>query len=278
MVSSISSNASDSIQLIMAQMYQKLNAADTDGTAGLSKDELSSIDTSGDKGGSAFLQSLSSQFDSLDADGNGQLSASEIASAKPPCGPMGPPPGMTISGCCSTDSTSSTASTSAASSTNSVDSTSTVSSIEKWLEEMLQSLLDSFTKSTGTTASGDQTTTANATSSQTDAASKISSLTSTADTDKSGSLSLDELSSVDTSNNAGEAKFIKDLINNFKNYDTNGDGQLSQSEMATATPPTTAADLGSSLGTLSSSFIQKLLNNYQTSNLTSLASSIGIAG
>lgn len=278
MVSSISSNASDSIQLMMAQMYQKLNAADTDGIAGLSKDELSSIDSSDDKGGSAFLQSLSSQFDSLDADGNGQLSASEIASAKPPCGPMGPPPGMTIGGCCSTDSTDSTNSADSTSAASSTSSTDTTSSIEQWLEKMLQSLLDSFTKSTENTGSGDQSTTADATSSETDAASKISSLTSTADTDKSRSLSLDELSSVDTSNNTGEAKFIKDLINNFKSYDTNGDGQLSQSEMATATPPTTAADLGSSLGTLSSSFIQKLLNNYQTSNLTSLASSIGIAG
>lgn len=273
MVSGISNTATDSIQLMMAQMYQKMNAADTDGTAGLSKSELSSIDTGDDKGGSAFLQSLSSQFDSLDADGNGQLSASEIASAKPPSGPMGPPPGMTISGCCSSDETSSTDSTS---------STSAKDSIEQLLEKLLQSLLDSFAKSTEKTASDDQKT---ASSDTKDASSKVSSLTSTADTDKSGSLSVDELSALDTGSNPGETGFVKDLISNFKSYDSNGDGQLSQTEMTAAmhTPQTTTADgsansIANSLGNLSSSFIQKLLSNYQTGNLSSLASPVGITG
>lgn len=254
MVSSIGNTATDSIQLMMAQMYQKLNAADTDGTAGLSKDELSSIDAGDDKGGSAFLKSLSSQFDSLDADGNGQLSASEIASAKPHAGQMGPPPGMTIDGCCSKDETASTDATNSAS--------ATATSVEQWLEKMLQSVVDSFAKSTGTTTSDSQTTTSN----------EISSLTSTADTDKSGSLSSDELASVDTSSNSGQAKFVKDLISNFKSYDTNGDGLLSQSEMTTAASNSNAISLGSSIGNslanLSSSFVQKLLNSYQTSNLS----------
>lgn len=96
MVSSISSNSDDSIQLLMAQMFQKMKSADTDGIAGLSKDELSSIDSSNDVGGSAFLKSLTDQFSSLDADKNGQLSSEEISKARP-SEPMGPPPGMDLS-------------------------------------------------------------------------------------------------------------------------------------------------------------------------------------
>lgn len=82
MVSDINSTADDSIQLMMAHMYQKLNKADTDGTAGLSKSELSSIDAD-NKTGAAFLKSLQEQFDALDKDGDKQLSSNEIASLKP---------------------------------------------------------------------------------------------------------------------------------------------------------------------------------------------------
>jgi Ca2+-binding EF-hand superfamily protein len=96
MVSSIGSNAgASSIQQMMAEFQRKLQSADTDGTAGLSKEELSSIDTGDDKGGANFLKTLTENFDKLDSDGNGQLSESEIKAAKPPK-PMGPPPGMMI--------------------------------------------------------------------------------------------------------------------------------------------------------------------------------------
>lgn len=81
MVSGINSTAEDNLQL-MAQMYQKLNKADTDGISGLSKGELSSIETGKDIGKTDFLKKLQEQFDALDTDGNGQLSADEIAKLK----------------------------------------------------------------------------------------------------------------------------------------------------------------------------------------------------
>lgn len=96
MVSGIGNTTDDNIQLLMAQLYQKMNAADTDGTVGLSIDELSSVDAGDDIGGSAFLKSLNEQFDTLDADGNGQLTSDEISSAKPPVGQMGPPPWLSM--------------------------------------------------------------------------------------------------------------------------------------------------------------------------------------
>lgn len=96
MVSNItSSDNSSSLQAMMAEMQKKMKAADTDGIQGLSKDELASIDTSGDSGGAAFIKSLTSQFDKLDSDLDGQLSSSEVAAARPHHhGHMGPPPGL----------------------------------------------------------------------------------------------------------------------------------------------------------------------------------------
>lgn len=270
MVSSISSTANDSIQLMMAQMFQKMNAADTDGTAGLSKAELSSIDSGNDFVGSAFLKSLSSQFDSIDADGNGQLSASEIASAKPPSGPMGPPPGLNLDSMDSTSSTGSTASANA-----------TAKSIENWLEKMLKELVDSFEKKVDSTASKDQTTNEN--SSNASIASAINSLSS-ADTDGISGLSQGELLSI-TSDDAGKANFINNLLKNFSSIDTDGNGQLSQSEIETSRPKnqqstlaSSAGTLGHTLGSLSGSFIQKLLSNYDGSNLSNLTSSLSVAG
>ena len=102
MVSSIDSK-DDSMQMLMMQMFQKMKTADTDGTKGLSKDELSSIDAGSDVGGSAFLKSLTDQFDTLDADGNGQLTSDEIAKAHPR-EPMGPLPGMNLSSSASSSS------------------------------------------------------------------------------------------------------------------------------------------------------------------------------
>jgi len=82
------------------QMRQKFQAADTDGTKGLSKDELSSLSekfkTEG-KSETTFLEKLQKGFDRLDADGNGQLTAAEVDAGGKKAGmppPSGPPPGM----------------------------------------------------------------------------------------------------------------------------------------------------------------------------------------
>lgn len=90
-------NGTDNIQLMMAQMYQKLNAANTDGVSGLSKKELSSVNPGDDVGGAAFLKSLTEQFDALDKNQNGQLSAQEIFPSENLNGQMGPPPGLDLS-------------------------------------------------------------------------------------------------------------------------------------------------------------------------------------
>jgi len=96
MVSSIGGSNSDYIQQLMAQMMKNMSAADTDGTAGLSKTELSSIDTGSDKGGAGFIKALNAKFDKIDSDTNGQISQEEIVAVKPSRPPMGPPPGLSI--------------------------------------------------------------------------------------------------------------------------------------------------------------------------------------
>lgn len=292
MVSSIGNNQ-DNIQQMMAAMLQKMNAADTDGTTGLSKSELSSIDSSNDAGGAAFLKSLTDQFNSLDADGNGELSASEIANATPVSGQMGPPPGMSIPSD-NTSSTSATSKTSKAGGAGGVDSTSTTttsgttatssgtsteSSVEDLLDKLLEALLEKFSEKLGNSTS-------TATS---DTTQKLSSLTKAADTDGSGSLSLDELSSLDSTSNTGQAGFVNDLEKNFGNYDTDGDGQLSQNELASAikTPlsaqeHSAIADLNSensssgksSLASLSNSFLEKLLSSYKDGDLSTITSAL----
>lgn len=242
MVSTISGSASDNVQLMMAQMLQKMKTADTDGTKGLSKSELSSIDSSNDAGGTAFIKSLTNQFDKLDTDGDGQLSQSEIASAKPPEG------GLNEKG------------------------RSGLSKIEDLLEKMLQEALQSMSNSLNGTDS-----TLSETADTTPAIKPFD--LSTADTDGAKGVFLTELKSVDTSNDKGKANFVNELINNFDSIDSNKDGQLSQSEVAEArpVPPQMMADnylnnnsgnFGESFSKLSSSFIQKLINTYQSGAMT----------
>lgn len=96
MTASINATDSDNLQMMMMQMYQKINAADTDGVKGISKKELSSIDVGDDVGGAAFLKSLNEQFDALDKDKNGELTAKEIFPQNLQSGQMGPPPGLEI--------------------------------------------------------------------------------------------------------------------------------------------------------------------------------------
>lgn len=249
MVSTINGAASDNIQLMMSQMFQKMQSADTDGISGLSKSELSSIDSSNDAGGTAFLKSLTNQFDKLDSDGDGQLSKSEIASAKPPEG--GPNQGGDAK-----------------------------SKIEDLLEKLLQEALQAMASSTSGTASTSSDSATTESASSTTSAIKPFDL-STADTDGTEGVSLSELKSVDTSNDTKKANFINDLVKNFDSIDSNGDGQLSKSEVKAAMPPppqqqTTTADnylnnslsnFGDSFSKLSSNFIQKLINTYQSGSL-----------
>ena len=259
MVSSINSTDSDDMQQMMALMYQKIGAADKDGIAGLSKGELASVNAGNDVGGSAFLKSLTAQFDVLDADKNGQLSSEEIASAKPP-GQMGPPPGLQLESSVSTDSTQST---------GSVDSV-----LQKLLEALMKSFMDSYSKEDNSKS-----------------ADAVTSLTATADTDKTKGVSLAELASVNTSGNTTQAKFVNDLMQNFANYDKDGDGQLSQSELQAAIPKefsqqdmaamankgSDTSGFGSALSSFSGSIMEKLISSYKNGDLAKMVSSLNIA-
>lgn len=271
MTSSISAVSEDSKDMMM-QMFQSMKTADTDGKKGLSLDELSSIDTSKDSGGNGFLQSLKSQFAALDKDGDGQLSATEISSVAPPSGPMGPPPGLSLG---DSNSTTITGSTSATGSTNATGATSLGDSIEALIKDLLEKVSEKIDSAMGSTASS-ATTAANSSN-----ADKASSLISSADSNGSGSLSLGELSSVNTSGNTGEAGFVNDLQKNFTSYDTNGDGNLSQDEIVKAMPDSKlasdASNLGNAAANLTHVFIDKMLSAYQSGGLSNLASTVSVA-
>lgn len=252
MVSSISDNDSNDIQQLMLAMYQKLNSADTDGVKGLSKDELASIDTGDDFGGAAFLNSLKAQFDKLDANGDGQVSESEISAVKPPEVQLGPPPGMSIE--------------------SSDGSTDSGNAVGKAIDDFVDSFLESFKD--GLDSKDAQKT------------DSVGSLADSMDKDASGGISLAELSTVSTVSGQEADGFLNDLKENFGKYDTDNSGELSKDEIAASKvgglPPeiaaeqSTASSWGSSLGHLSSSFLSKLLNNYTTGN--DLASSLSVAG
>lgn len=63
---------------------------------------------------------------------------------------------------------------------------------------------------------------------------KVKGLISSADKDKSGSLSKEELSAIDTKDNPELAKAVNSLINGFATYDTNHDNELSAGELKDA--------------------------------------------
>lgn len=128
---------------------------------------------------------------------------------------------------------------------------------------------------------------------------EVKSLMSEADKDKSGGLSLKELSSIDTTNDSDQAKVVHDLISNFKTYDKDGDGQLSATEMKDALKglkkqfsmqdiakmaqenndfSTSGSFVGNVQGNLSNSLAEKLISNYQSGDLSSSASSLSVAG
>lgn len=128
---------------------------------------------------------------------------------------------------------------------------------------------------------------------------EVKSLMSAADKDKSGGLSLDELSSVDTTNDPDLAKDVHNLINGFKTYDKDGDGQLSLTEMKDALKglkkqfsmqdiakiaqenndfSTKGSFIGNVQGNFPNSLAEKLISNYQGGDLSSLESSMSVAG
>lgn len=90
------------------------------------------------------------------------------------------------------------------------------------MAQIMQALLDNFAKSYDKTEESAE-----------DKAKKqmIKDLVSKADKDKDGSLSMDELEAVDSSQNPKEANLVNDLINSFKTLDKNCDGELSIKEM-----------------------------------------------
>lgn len=121
---------------------------------------------------------------------------------------------------------------------------------------------------------------------------EVKSLMESADKDKSGGLSVEELSSIDTKNNPDLAKDIRDLINGFDSYDTNHDNQLSVKELKDALKTLKKEfslqdvakmakeneefmNSGLSPTSFSSSMAEKLISSYGGSSI-SLTSSLGI--
>lgn len=291
MVSSISSS-DDDVQQMMALMLQSMNAADTDGTSGLSKSELSSINAGDDAGGSAFLKSLTDQFDSLDADKNGQLSSEEISDAKPPTEAMGPPPGMAIGSSDNDDASSfvsdlldamdsSDATDETASSSSSTDTSNSASTLSDAIEQLISSLLESFSEGFDKDSES--------TRDNSVAQDVVKSVTSAIDADGDGAVTFEELSSA---NSSDISDLSSDLSKNFENYDANSDGKLSAEEMTAAMEKQSnqfsmnelasmgsndsLKSFGSFLGSSSSLFVQKLISDYQNGGLSNLTSSLSL--
>jgi len=121
---------------------------------------------------------------------------------------------------------------------------------------------------------------------------QIKSLVSEADTDENGGLSLDELSSVDTSNDSDKAEFVNDLISQFKSLDENGDGELSISEMQKLAKQkqfsaqelkemsesfASSSTFGADSKNMSSAVKQQFLSIYQNCDLSDSTSSISVS-
>lgn len=266
MVSCIGAEAANMHQL-MAEVMQKMNAADTDGVKGLSKDELSSITSVSGSGGNSFIESLNQRFEEIDGDANGQLTFDEIAKSKISEEPMGPPPGLDID--------SEQAEELDKTLVGKTEQTSSETSKENMLDKIIQALVDAFTDSYKKQDSKEQ-------------APSVSELTKSADANNDKGLSLDELSSVDTPKNPKTASVINDLIKNFGSYDLDGDGILSSSELQNAMPKQFSKQeiaamakektseglnaFGSFLGNTSTKFVQQLVQNYD--KLSALSSVI----
>lgn len=109
-----------------------------------------------------------------------------------------------------------------------------------------------------------------------------------ADTDGITGLSKKELASIDANDNIVGSAFLQALTEQFDKLDADKNGQLSQSDMETAISKqfshpeiagitnNNSGNFGSMLGKFSESFIQKLLSNYKSGDLKSLASSLSM--
>lgn len=106
MVSAISGSSSDEMKILAQDLLNKIKNADKDGIEGLSKSELSSINTGNSTHEADFLSILNDNFDKIDTDADGQLTNEEISAIKPPP-PMGPPPGLQIENMTASSDTSS---------------------------------------------------------------------------------------------------------------------------------------------------------------------------
>lgn len=268
MVSSITSSTSTmTMQQLFADMKSKMSAADTDGTQGLSKQELSSIDTGGNAQESNFLKALSDNFDKLDANSDGQLSGSEIKAGRPHHhGHMGPPPGMDIE---SSDSTDSTNSTDATNSTDSTNSNSTIGIMDSLIKQLIAALekaeagissqMHSNGNDSGTVASVDPTQQTSSASSTTTGVTK------------------DDLASIASNDGHSGHGFIKKLQENFDKIDTDGDGQLSKSEIkAFADSASKTNNMSTKIANISEYFAKQLINTYQN-NSTAINSALSLA-
>lgn len=121
-------------------------------------------------------------------------------------------------------------------------------------------------------------------------------LMSEADTDKSGGLSLKELSSVDTTQSRDKAKLVDELIKEFKGLDKDGNGELSMDEMqellkqkefsiqelgsmnkalSSENPPVNS--LSPDLGQATLATLQKFLSAYQYNEIAGQASSVSVS-
>lgn len=278
MVSSITNGTSSmSLQQLFADMKSKMGAADTDGTQGLSKQELSSIDTGGNTQESNFLKTLSDNFDKIDSNGDGQISSNEIKAARPHHhGHMGPPPGMNIE---STDSADSTTSTNATSSTDPTSSTSAIGIMDSLIKQLIAALEKAEAGISGqmsTNGNGSDTVASVDSTQQASSASNASLNTQTA------GITKDDLASIAGNDGHSGHGFIKKLQENFDKIDTDSDGQLSKSEIkafADSNSKTAGSDVsnaGSKIANISEYFMKQLVSTYQN-NSAAINSALNIA-
>lgn len=131
---------------------------------------------------------------------------------------------------------------------------------------------------------------------------QANSLIKEGDKDKSGGLSLKELYSIDTKDDADKANTVKYLIGNFKAFDKNGDDQLTITEVKNALKKlsklkkqfsmqdiakmaresndfsASGSSIGNGQSNLSNSLAEKLISKYQSGDLSSLESSMSVTG
>ena len=238
MVSSVN-NDSTAMQELIAQLNQKMKTADTDGKAGLSKTELASVDTGSDAGAASFLKSLTAQFDSLDADKDGELSSNEISAVKQP-----------------TSSASNTSSTS-------------TNTIETLLEKMMARIMQEVTTASSPAPTADTLTSALESAADTDGTAGLSKVELTAvnaSNDTGKAFVKDLISNFDKIDTDANGQLSASEITASK-----------PTVAASSINSDSLNELGNDLKTLSQSFVQNLLSTYKNGGLKAVASSLNIS-